>query len=88
MFLRQLPESLFTQDCVDLFAQVGGNASKHHSIKYIGNQHNTFLLDRYSKFRGPAQSSEFADCPVAGSQPPNAAQLAPFSYKCDRPIGW
>lgn len=23
-FLRQLPESLFTQDCLDLFAQVGG----------------------------------------------------------------
>lgn len=23
-YLRQLPESLFTQDCLDLFAQVGG----------------------------------------------------------------
>ena len=25
LFLRQLPESLFTQDCLELFAQVGGN---------------------------------------------------------------
>lgn len=24
LFLRQLPESLFTQDCLELFAQVGG----------------------------------------------------------------
>lgn len=24
LFLRQLPESLFTQDCLELFSQVGG----------------------------------------------------------------
>lgn len=27
-YLRQLPESLFTQDCLDLFAQVGGICRK------------------------------------------------------------
>lgn len=26
LFLRQLPESLFTQECLDLFSQVGGNS--------------------------------------------------------------
>lgn len=35
LFLRQLPESLFTQECLELFAQVGGK-NVHSSCQDLG----------------------------------------------------
>lgn len=35
LFLRQLPESLFTQECLELFAQVGGTTLTNKTLGYM-----------------------------------------------------